>query len=499
MSALLELAEQPQTSTALALPANIADLCAGRDRAIILWMQSYDTLHANMEAAGAASIGGNIELSCSHDRNGRDLITPAFLAKGPTTIWGKPHASSRTVSDARTDFEAIVTAEIDRRCWSHMMTKLGFDQLLDRQAREEFNASLEKDPPAFTVENCTASFGHIWGNRREMYLRGIANVFMSMDRRFRSHDAFGIGNRLVLSDALSRDYSGWSSYGSGNKRDALGDVERVFRELDDLGPLPYGERISEEIAISPNLRPRRFEGDYFKIDVFKNGNIHLWFTRKDLLKQVNELLLEYYKPVEGDVGEGPSYETGPLYHATPAKNFGAFNSSQAVVDFAMRDLHIASGTRVLEPSAGTGMFAKAARAKGANVTCVEIQPGLAHELQAVHGFRDVRQADFLTVKPSTFEPFDVILMNPPFDRGRDCDHVRHAWKFLRPGGSLVAVMSARAEFGTDGRHRALHDLIANENDRYHGRAWRDLPEGSFRHAGTNVNTVVLTLTKKRAK
>src|SRR3546814_8950769 len=75
---------------------------------------------------------------------------------------------------ARDHFAAKMTAEIDRRCWRHLLETLGFDQLLDRQAREEFYSSLTGEPPAFTSENCAATFGHIWENRRDIYLRGIA-------------------------------------------------------------------------------------------------------------------------------------------------------------------------------------------------------------------------------------------------------------------------------------------------------------------------------------
>lgn len=482
--------------TALATLANISDLTEGRDRAIALWLETYDHFHAASAAAGAASIGGNIPFSAGHRLHSASEFMAEALFKFGRVVRHEPMTGKRIETTARADFETMVTHETDRRCWSHLMTQLGFDQLLDRQAREEFRASMKDAPPAFTPDNCAATFGHIWGNRREMYLRGIANVFMEMDRRFRSHDAFGIGNRLVLSNALSLDYAGWSSYGAGNKRDTLGDVERIFRELDGLGPLPYGERISEQIAISPSQRPQRFEGAYFKIDVFKNGNIHLWFTRKDLLAQVNELLLEYYKPVEGDVGEGPSYEAGPLYHSTPAKNFGAFNSSEAVAELVMARAEIAADMRVLEPSAGTGVLARAARAAGAIVHCVEIQPGLAHELREVHGFTRVLEHDFLLTAPTPL--YDRVIMNPPFDRGRDCDHVRHAYQFLKPGGILVAIMSARAEYATDARHKALHEMIASSKDRYgSGRDWTDLPEKSFAHAGTNVNTVMLTLRKPR--
>lgn len=474
--------------SALATLANISDLTDGRDRAIAMWLETYDTLHANMQTAAMLSIGGGISVRTGFRDS--DAFTEAFLTTVPHRSYDRRSGRS-TELPAREAFEKIATAEVDRRCWDTLMKQLGFDQLLDRQAREEFQASLKDAPPEFTVENCSATFGNLWANRREIYLRGIANVFMKMDRRFRSHDAFAIGNRLIIENALA-DYAGWANY---NRRDTLRDVERIFRELDGVGPVAEVESVASRTALRPSDRPSRIEDEYFKIDVFKNGNVHLWFKRKDLLEQVNELLLEYYRPVEGDVGDGPSYESGPLYHQTPANKFGEFHSSEDVAARVMELAGIGQGKLVLEPSAGTGMLASAARAKGGVVTCVEIQPHLAAMVRH-KGFM-TREADFLKTEPGDLGLFDVIVMNPPFDRGRDCDHVRHAFQFLKPGGRLVAVMSARAEFGTDARHKALHDLIAANKNRWSGWTWHDLPEKSFAHAGTNVNTVMLKIDKPR--
>ncbi|MFD2427391.1 hypothetical protein ACFSUK_02785 [Sphingobium scionense] len=107
---------------------------------------------------------------------------------------------------------------------------------------------------------------------------------------------------------------------------------------------------------------------------------------------------------------------------------------------------------------------------------MELQPGFAHELRVIHGFADAIEGDFLALDPAHYAPFDAVIMNPPFDRGRDCDHVRHALAFLKPGGVLVAIMSARAEYGEDQRHKALHRMIAGcEAIYFHGRKWIDLP------------------------
>lgn len=479
------------------LPIDIDQICEGRNQSIAHWLSAYDSFHEHTTAAAKASFGGNVGLSIPHGHTYEDSkMARAFIAKGETEVFDSEKRGYVKI-DARDEFERLITIDIDRANWRHLLDHCGFDALLDRQAREEFEDGLRGTPPVFNAENCTATFGDIYSNRREYFLRGIANTFMALDRRFRSHDGFKIGGRLIIERAMS-EWGGWDSY---NRRDTLYDVERIFCELDDRAVLTGSASIVDQVE----KRARRgglpdvVHGDYFRVRVFKNGNLHIWFERKDLLEEVNKLLAEFYGEVIGDGYNETEADETPQYHLTPAKGWGAFMSSEAVADKVM--MHARThGLRVLEPSAGTGVLAKAARNGGASeVVCVEIQSGMAYEL-IEQGF-DTLKANFLELEPSDIGMFDTVLMNPPFDRGRDCDHVRHAWKFLKPGGCLVAVMSARAEFGTDKRHKALHDMLDKEAEQigYYGRGiWHDLPAGSFAHAGTNVNTVILAVTKKES-
>src|SRR3546814_7687600 len=93
-------------------------------------------------------------------------LTRAFLSKVDHENWDRD-THRKIKMPARDHFAAKMTAEIDRRCWRHLLETLGFDQLLDRQAREEFYSSLTGEPPAFTSENCAATFGHIWERSEE--------------------------------------------------------------------------------------------------------------------------------------------------------------------------------------------------------------------------------------------------------------------------------------------------------------------------------------------
>lgn len=104
-----------------------------------------------------------------------------------------------------------------------------------------------------------------------------------------------------------------------------------------------------------------------------------------------------------------------------------------------------SGAHVLEPSAGKGDLVAAAFAAGArSVTSYEINGRLAsylaqHVTVPAGCSHATQHADFMGREPLPV-PVDVVLMNPPFERNQAPAHVRHALRFLKDGGKLVAVM-----------------------------------------------------------
>lgn len=165
-------------------------------------------------------------------------------------------------------------------------------------------------------------------------------------------------------------------------------------------------------------------------------------------------------------------------------DFGFFPTPPAVVEqlIDLADLH--TGMHVLEPSAGHGAIADAVNAAGCNVVCVELQAANCSVLRA-KGY-EVHQGDFLT--RATDDLYDRVVMNPPFSRQQDIDHVRHAHAALKPGGLLVSVMGAGIEFRQDRKTVAFRELVEAV-----GGSIDALPEGSFKVSGTNVRTVVVTM------
>lgn len=470
--------------------ATIYQLEANRNRAILLYGEAWDAMAAATAAAAAAAPSG------SH--------------------WGRfPEITSRDQDGGgywggdRDKYLAEVTKNTDRAVWGHLIASTKLDQLMDRAEREAFHRSLKDDPPPATADNCLATIERLMGDADLIFKRGIALAFSGLDRRFRSHDGFKIGSRIILNYAFSGD-----GYPNQRTMDTLYDVERAFVQLDGKALSERYAGIIGQIDATRRALPGygakafRVEGDYFRVEVYKKGTAHLWFTRKDLVLKVNELLADYYG---ANLGAGAdAADVKHAYASTPATSgpggFGLFPSPAPVVSAIMSkaglykaetvkrydgsiDAHYLKPKRVLEPSAGTGAISSyAADCLGAEVTCVEIQGRLAAELGASGRYAKVVHDDFLNRSPDELGRFDVIVMNPPFDGCRDVDHVTHALKFLAEGGVLVSVMGAGVEFREDRKTAAFRAEVERR-----GGQFFDLPPASFAESGTYINTVLVCI------
>lgn len=406
------------------------------------------------------------------------------------------------------------------RCWHYTVDRCGLQQLMDHQAKKELDAQLRyspdrvnrdgelitedeaaKGPPPFSAENARATLTKFAADSNTIWRRGIANVFSALDRRFRSHDGFKVGSRIILNYFIG---SSGHVLDYGDAAERFRDIERTFQILDGRDPRharsDFLYQIKEERApLRWNPGQSEHENDYFKVRIFKNGNAHLWFTRKDLVELVNKELAAYYGEV---IGDGQTKEADPFENKalTPARLFGFYPTPPEIADAIVRQVPWHEGSkRILEPSAGTGNFAyrlaetyapRGEKPVRHTVDAVEIQPKLAAALRESGKLNRVTEADFMLMPPSPI--YDGVVMNPPFDRERDIDHVVHALKFLKEDGWLLAIMSAGVEFRETRKAAAFRKILDERN------GWMiDLPRGAFASVGAHVNTVLIGIGMRR--
>lgn len=166
------------------------------------------------------------------------------------------------------------------------------------------------------------------------------------------------------------------------------------------------------------------------------------------------------------------------------QELGQFYTPRALADKAAALLEIHEGMTILEPSAGRGALADAAKRAGAErVVCVEVDPRNMPFLKDHTAYN----ADFLYWGDSPQRSYFRILMNPPFARQDDARHFLRAMSFLNDGGRIVAIMSSAVKWRETPLYEAARQAIYRS-----GGTIDDLPPGSFKESGTGVNAVLVT-------
>jgi SAM-dependent methyltransferase len=180
-------------------------------------------------------------------------------------------------------------------------------------------------------------------------------------------------------------------------------------------------------------------------------------------------------------GTAPSVVTGFNLFQTPA-----------TVAALMAALLPSDACRILEPSAGLGRLYLAGRDRcpAAQWVLVDENRDCIKELYRVTEGQGrgvvLKEADFLTLTADDMGgAFDAVIMNPPFERGRDVRHISHAAAMLKPGGLLVGLCYDGAT-----QDRLLRPRV---------ETWEPLPAGSFRSEGTSAGVVMVTMRKGGTK
>jgi SAM-dependent methyltransferase len=423
-------------------------------------------------------------LSAAHDR-----LTMAASVQGAfvDTIVRDPHLHESTLQ------KLLLSSG-----WKAVYNRLQIDRIASAKDKKLFEQTIAAPPP-LTFDNAKATFGDYLVRPRFHILRGLAETFADLDPAYKSHSKVCIGvkglpKRIIL--------TGWGEYGYGYGVDRFKNIVNAlatyqgrphidWNELStihgwhksgqdavlDGKTVTWAEKAEagaepQEVGIDRGMTVRRFQ----------NGNAHIFFDKWTLL-DINRALAEFYGEVLPDAEEDdvkPSASTAVSkdlqFYWTPGE------VAEAALEYAgLHELTQYTRSRgyeaaqVLEPSCGDGRILDAIRQLGHRSLGVEYHPGRATQARAKG--HNVLSANFLEQPPKP--EFDYVVMNPPFYGRHYVKHVRHAFEFLKPGGTLVSILPATAHYD--------HGELSGD--------WRDLPVGSFSAAGTNVPTGMLKMRK----
>ena len=447
--------------------------------------------------AAIAAVQRGAELIAEGHRLASEGAALARTAHQDAAFHEADHDKAAAFQRLFSDFNAAASVEAfrkntDARTWVRLVELSGIRRLMDRTATDDLYKDLAGDVPAITEDAIRGMLLGLGDDAKLIFQRGLARAFIDLDSRFKSHDAFKLGSRMILTRMFD-DLGYWNYH--NRARETITDVERVFAVLDgsrpDAGSLIHAIDRSRQGHHGP--RQGVCESTYFRIRTFMNGNAHLWFTRDDLVEKANATLADYYGAVLPDgvgASQGPE---GDLFSSCRelSRDLAFYPTPEKVARLAVSGLQLGPDSLVLEPSAGVGGIVRVLLESGASVTAVEVDDDRHAALGRLRGRLSVVRANFLRFPAKPV--FSHVVMNPPFFGTHWIDHVVHAFAFLRPHGHLVAVLPATAEIGESRRHDEFRAWAAARSARGAWCQFSALPPESFAESGTRVQTVLLHL------
>jgi len=181
--------------------------------------------------------------------------------------------------------------DIDRSFWREAFERTGFMQLMDAESRKRFDKDIAENPPEFNMQNIRSTFIDLTNNAEQMFNDGIVNVFRRLSGHYKTNDIFKVGEKIIIECAIESGWSRGKQLRYGRSEDELNDIDRALKVLDGKKHNP------RELSCAMNTSFQNgdvYECDYIKARAFKNGNLHLWFKRADLLEKINLIIAKHY-------------------------------------------------------------------------------------------------------------------------------------------------------------------------------------------------------------
>lgn len=181
--------------------------------------------------------------------------------------------------------------------WRCLVDRLGLRQYLSVKSSEQLDKMLERgelEPgvplPDITIGSMTQQLRAMIGSIPDEVRAAKEEVF-KMLRPYTGHvtnHEWRIGPKVIMTYMVGRGYGGRWGVNYGRARDQLRALDNVFHSMDGKGmSKEWGGPLAQAIGEVKHSDEPRAETEYFRVKMYKNGNLHIEFKRMDLVDQLN--------------------------------------------------------------------------------------------------------------------------------------------------------------------------------------------------------------------
>lgn len=177
------------------------------------------------------------------------------------------------------------------------------------------------------------------------------------------------------------------------------------------------------------------------------------------------------------------------------KDFQYFPTPRKLAEEVVTMAGLGNSCRVLEPSCGNGVLADVIwETGGSNIERllgIELNPDMGRYL-ADKPYQVILGIDFLEYcrERKAGDDWTHIIMNPPFSKQQDIDHILAAYEILAPGGVLVSILGPSPFFRDNRKSREFRDWLDEQVADI-----VDVEPGAFKESGTNIAAKIIKVVK----
>jgi hypothetical protein len=183
----------------------------------------------------------------------------------------------------------MITREIDRGLWAHIGDISGIMAMMDSTASGQWHKQLNEKPPELTFDNIRATLLSLNQDKDVIFRRGLISAFSKLNRNYITNKGFCVKNRIILGYAVDSDYRGGCRF-HYNKTATIKDLERCFLILDGKTTKENGQQCTANTGSWKF--GEKLKTDYMVFMPYQNGNVHITFTRPDLVDNVNRIIAD---------------------------------------------------------------------------------------------------------------------------------------------------------------------------------------------------------------